>query len=94
MQFISGRSSYELAGAVREFYSTLGGKAEERPEVDIEAAVKRREMEIAMRCLEAGMTVAKTAEVLGKHPNTISNWRKKANAGLRGLFLKLEVPTS
>lgn len=91
VQFISGRSSYELAGAVREFYASLGGKAEERPEADLEAAVKRREMEIAMRCLESGMTVAKTAEVLGKHPNTISNWKKKGYVGLRRLLRELEI---
>ena len=34
-------------------------------------------MENAMMCLESGMAAAKAAWMLGKHPNTISNWRRK-----------------
>lgn len=75
VRFISGRSRYELDKAVREF---CAGLKEDTPEsLSADETIKNREVEIAMKCLEVGLKVAKTAEVLWKHPDTICNWKKE-----------------
>ncbi|MBR6038665.1 MAG: helix-turn-helix domain-containing protein [Candidatus Methanomethylophilaceae archaeon] len=82
VQHISGRSSYELVGAVRSFYRGLGGSGDPGDSgKTAEEAVRDREAEIFRACLAVGLTQAQIAKILGKHPNTIAKWVKRLGGG-------------
>jgi hypothetical protein len=84
VQHISGRSSYELVGAVREFYRGLGrGEGPGTEGKDADEAVREREAEILRACLALGMPQTQIARVFGRHPNTIAAWKKRLEGGGR-----------
>lgn len=78
---ISGKSSYEMIPTIKQFYAALESgeiPGQETPTlVDVEKAVHQRELEILKRCMEAKLTSAMIAQILGIHPNTVTKWKKK-----------------
>ncbi len=77
VQYISGRSSFEMVQAIKDFYSGAASAEGQPLQVDAEEMVRRREMEILAACIANKVPLSTAAAILGKHPNTISRWKKQ-----------------
>ena len=84
VQYISGRSSYEMVQAIKDFYAGAAAGEDAPSEVDVEIIVRKREMEILAACINNKIPLSTAAAILGKHPNTITKWKKKLEEGGKG----------
>ena len=74
VRYISGKSSFGMAKAIREFYDTLGTDAPVTPDKAKEEREKK--MEIAKSFRRAGVTIETIAKAFGVHENTVKTWTK------------------
>ncbi len=74
VRYISGKSSFGMAKAIREFYDTLGTDAPVTP--DRAKEEREKKMEIAKSFRRAGVTIETIAKAFGVHENTVKTWTK------------------
>ena len=74
VRYISGKSSFGMAKAIREFYDTLGTDAPVTP--DRAKEDREKKMEIAKSFRRAGVTIETIAKAFGVHENTVKTWTK------------------
>ena len=79
VRYISGKSSFGMAKAIREFYDTLGTDAPVTPDKAKEE--RERKMEIAKSFRRAGVTIETIAKAFGVHENTVKTWTKGWDSG-------------
>lgn len=75
VRYISGKSSFSMAKAIREFYDTLP-EDDGVPVPDREKSEHLLKMEIAKSFRRAGVHIPVIAKAFGVHENTVKAWTK------------------